>query len=139
MAGSPFFARIKTDVVAIMRAVPRGGLVTFLDIGRHLDVAPRHVAYILAQLDPEEAAMVPWFRAVSEEGIASTTKAGHDGRSQRECLAEEGHVIAEDGRILAIGQRLVAVATLESGVVPQTRPSDAPVAKRRPKAHRSRT
>lgn len=138
MAGSPFFARIKRDVVAIMRAVPSGRLVTFLDIGRHLDVAPRHVAYILARLDPEEAAMIPWFRAVSEEGIASAAKAGHDDRSQRGCLAEEGHVIAEDGRILGFGQRLVAVVALESGVAPQTRPPDAPVAKRRLKAHRSR-
>lgn len=55
MAGSPFFARIRRDVLAIARSVPSGKAVTFADIGRHLDVMPRHVAYILKML-PDPAA-----------------------------------------------------------------------------------
>ncbi|MCU0891915.1 MAG: MGMT family protein [Sandarakinorhabdus sp.] len=55
MAASPFYARIRADVLAIARAVPAGHAVTFSDIGRHLDVMPRHVAYILKML-PDPAA-----------------------------------------------------------------------------------
>lgn len=55
MAGSPFFARIKADVLAIARSVPAGQAITYADIGQHLDVMPRHVAYILKML-PDPAA-----------------------------------------------------------------------------------
>jgi hypothetical protein len=55
MAGSPFYARIRADVLAIARAVPAGHAITFADIGQHLDVMPRHVAYILKML-PDPAA-----------------------------------------------------------------------------------
>jgi len=55
MAGSPFYARIRGDVLAIARSVPPGQAITFADIGRQLDVMPRHVAYILKML-PDPAA-----------------------------------------------------------------------------------
>ncbi len=54
MAKSPFFARIKADVLMTVASIPEGGVVTFRDIGAHLDVMPRHVAYILKMLDAEE-------------------------------------------------------------------------------------
>jgi methylated-DNA-protein-cysteine methyltransferase related protein len=123
---SPFFARIKRDVRAIVAAVPHGRLVTFKDVGTHLDVMPRHVAYILARLDPAEAVGLPWFRAVPEDGRLATPKHAPDGQSQRELLAGEGHRIAPDGRILDLGQRVVAVADLPHNVPVQTRPADAP-------------
>lgn len=60
MAGSPFFARIRRDVLAIARAVPEGQAITYADIGHHLDVMPRHVAYILKMLpDPEAEGVDP--------------------------------------------------------------------------------
>lgn len=63
MSKSPFFARIRGDVVAILASVPAGQVVTFADIGAHLDVPARHVAYILSRrddpallgIDPERA------------------------------------------------------------------------------------
>jgi hypothetical protein len=64
MAGSPFYARIRADVLAILRAVPTGRAVTYADIGAHLDVPARHVAYILSQLADAEAAGVDPARAV---------------------------------------------------------------------------
>jgi methylated-DNA-protein-cysteine methyltransferase related protein len=131
MAGSPFFARIKGDVLTIMRAVPQGRLVTFQDVGRHLDVMPRHVAYILAQLGGDEQAMTPWFRAVAENGVVAARKTNDFGISQRELLAAEGHLIAPDGRILDLGHKLIAIALLDSGVAAQKRPADAPVARKR--------
>src|SRR5512137_2918602 len=99
MARSPFFARIKRDVLAILEAVPSGRLVTFTDVGAHLDVVPRHVAYILAQLDPLEAGAIPWHRAVAEAGTVAL-KADGLGRRQRDLLEAEGVAIAPDGRIL---------------------------------------
>lgn len=136
-AGSPFFARIKRDVLAIMASVPPGRLVTFKDIGAHLDVVPRHAAYILATLDPIEAGQVPWYRAVNEAGQLDRPKTDDTGASQRALLEAEGHVIAPDGRILDLAQRLVEVASLPHGIPVQRRPADAPKAparKRKPAA-----
>ncbi|PPD14266.1 MAG: hypothetical protein CTY25_13800 [Methylobacterium sp.] len=136
-AGSPFFARIKRDVLAIMASVPPGRLVTFRDIGAHLDVVPRHPAYILATLDPIEAGQVPWHRAVNEAGQLDRPKTDDTGASQRALLEAEGHLIAPDGRILDLAQRLVEVASLPHGIPVQRRPADAPKAparKRKPAA-----
>lgn len=70
MAKSPFFARIKADVLTIVASIPDGGVVTFRDIGAHLDVMPRHVAYILKMLDAEERAAFPAGRVVAKAADA---------------------------------------------------------------------
>ncbi|WPB86228.1 hypothetical protein [Sediminicoccus rosea] len=70
MAKSPFFARIKADVLTIVASIPEGGVVTFRDIGAHLDVMPRHVAYILKMLDAEERAAFPAGRVVAKAADA---------------------------------------------------------------------
>jgi methylated-DNA-protein-cysteine methyltransferase related protein len=126
MAKSPFFARIKADVLQIIMSVPRGRLVTFLDVGQHLDVAPRHVAYILAQLEGAEQASIPWFRAVADNGVLSQPKANDFGISQKALLEEESHFIAPDGRILDLARKLIVVEELQSGVPKQARPANAP-------------
>src|SRR5690242_4806224 len=106
---SPFFARIKRDVLAIVAAVPRGGLVTFRDIAGHLDISARQAAYILSMLDPIEAATVPWHRAVPEDGTLRTPKHDPNGVAQRTLLAAEGVTVAPDGRILGLAAVLVEV------------------------------
>lgn len=69
MAGSPFFARIRGDVLAILRAVPPGAAVSYADIGAWLDVPARHVAYILKMLpDPEAEGVDP------ERAVAATSR-----------------------------------------------------------------
>ncbi|UPY38134.1 MGMT family protein [Sediminicoccus sp. KRV36] len=70
MAKSPFFARIKADVLSIVANIPEGEVVTFRDIGAHLDVMPRHVAYILKMLDAEERAAFPAGRVVASDAAA---------------------------------------------------------------------
>jgi methylated-DNA-protein-cysteine methyltransferase-like protein len=129
--GSPFFARIKRDVLAIMDAVPPGRVVTFADIGAHLDVAPRHVAYILATLSDIEAATLPWHRAVAADGTLGVPKSGADGRPQRALLAAEGAAFDAAGRITDFVARQVAVAGLAHCVPQQARPAEAPQARRR--------
>lgn len=123
---SPFFARIKRDILVIMASVPEGKLVTFKDVGIHLDVAPRHIAYILAMLENDDMARSPWFRAVPEDGILKTPKSNAFGITQHDLLFGEGHMIAPDGRILDLGHKCVAVAVLAHGIVQQQRPADAP-------------
>ncbi|WP_237216070.1 MGMT family protein [Falsiroseomonas oryziterrae] len=124
---SPFFARIKGDVLAIVASVPAGRVVTYAAIGAHLDVMPRHVAYILAQLPGIEKATLPWHRAVAADGRLGVPKAGADGESQRALLATEGAAFDPDGRISDFVARQVEVAALPHGVPRQTRPADAPV------------
>lgn len=125
--GSPFFARIKGDVLRVVASVPAGRVVTYADIGGHLDVMPRHVAYILAQLSEMEKATLPWHRAVTAEGALGVPKAGADGTSQHALLVAEGAAFDPDGRVTDFVARQVEVAALPHGVPRQTRPADAPV------------
>jgi methylated-DNA-protein-cysteine methyltransferase-like protein len=124
MAKSPFYARIKRDVLTIVASVPEGRLVTFAAIGAHLDVMPRHVAYLLATLAEHERDAVPWHRAVASDGSLTTgaRRADHAGR-----LAREGIAI-RDGVAVDLEGRLTAIGDLGSGVPAQTRPPDAPPA-----------
>jgi methylated-DNA-protein-cysteine methyltransferase-like protein len=131
VAKSPFFARIKGDVLRIVASVPAGRVVTFADLGAYLDVAPRHVAYILAMLDPIESTTLPWHRAVAADGRLGAAKAGPDGAAQRALLAAEGAAFDPEGRITDFVARCVAVDALPHGVPKQRRPADAPVAPRR--------
>lgn len=125
-ANSPFFARIRSEVIAVMRAVPRGGLVSFADVGHHLDVAPRHVAYILANLGPVDDAAVPWHRAVPRDGWLKTLKVDGAGRTQVALLQSEGIVVESGQRIVNLAERLCSVRDLPHGVPQQGRPADAP-------------
>jgi methylated-DNA-protein-cysteine methyltransferase-like protein len=128
---SPFFARIKADVLRIVASVPAGRVVTFADVGAHLDVMPRHVAYILATLSDIETATLPWHRAVTAEGTLGVPKSGADGAPQRALLAAEGAAFDPDGRITDFVARRIEVASLPHGVAKQTRPAEAPPARRR--------
>lgn len=125
------FARIKGDVLRIVASVPSGRVVTFADVGAHVDVAPRHVAHILAVLDPIEAATLPSHRAVAADGRVGAPKPGPDGAPQRALLAAQGAAFDPDGRITDLAARGIAVDALPHGVPVQTRPADAPAARRK--------
>ncbi|MCZ8182860.1 MAG: MGMT family protein [Beijerinckiaceae bacterium] len=134
MAGSPFFVRIKTDVLAIVAAIPPDRVTTFAQIGRHLDVMPRHVAYILARLDPVEFDIYPWFRVIGQVGDIGIPKANHRGESQRQLLASEGHMFDAAGCLIGWAGAEIAIEALTCGVPQQKRPADAPAASRRSRA-----
>jgi alkylated DNA nucleotide flippase Atl1 len=125
-ANSPFFARIRSEVFAVMRAVPHGGLVSFADVGHHLDVASRHVAHILANLGPVDDAAVPWHRAVPGDGWLKTPKVDGAGRTQVALLESEGIVVESGQRIVNLAERLCSVRDLPHGLPQQRRPVDAP-------------
>jgi methylated-DNA-protein-cysteine methyltransferase related protein len=122
MPKSAAFIRIRADVLAIVRAIPAGRVATFKAIGAHLDVMPRHVAYILRMLSPEEKATIPWHRAVADTGVLDKPKFDGAGQSQADLLAAEGWLIDDQRTLTGFARRQVAIASLKSGVPRQTRP-----------------
>jgi len=114
--GSPHYARIRADVLAIAAHVPRGALVSFAAVGAHLDVMPRHVAYILAMLDGPDRDRLPWHRLVPRDGRVAKA-------AQRDLLEAEGFAFHEDGRIAGFPAQLVDVDRLKHGVPAQRRPA----------------
>jgi methylated-DNA-protein-cysteine methyltransferase related protein len=129
MAGSPFYARIKGDVLTIIAAIPKGKVCTFRSIGVHLDVVPRHVAYILSTLEPLEKVQYPWHRVVGYDGNLGKPKSAETGESQSDLLALDGVLVVDNSIAASFAERFVECARLESGVKKQTRPIDAPLAK----------
>ena len=94
MAGSAAYARIKSDVMAIAVRIPPGRVATHKQIGVHLKVMPRHVAYILATLDDADRETVPWWRVVADGG-AIGRHLRRDEQLQR--LRAEGIVLSPVG------------------------------------------
>jgi methylated-DNA-protein-cysteine methyltransferase related protein len=117
------FIRIKAQVLQIVAAIPYAKLTTFRSIGEHLDVVPRHVAYILTMLTTDEKMDYPWFRVVSDDASLGVLKHGADGRSQAELLIEEGLVVSSNTVQNFFDQAFIPASALESGVPQQIRPS----------------
>ena len=104
MAGSAAYARIKTDVLAIVALIPRGRVATHKHIGRHLKVMPRHVATILATLDDADRAAVPWWRVVADGG-AIGRHVRRDDQMQR--LRADGVVLSPVGIVQDLAERWI--------------------------------
>lgn len=134
MPTSPFYARIKAQVLQLTAAVPVGRVCTFQSMGEYLDVMPRHVAYVLSQLDADEQQRVPWYRVVAADGSLGTPKQSRDGTSQAELLRAEGVSVRGNRVEPDFAAVCIAAEQLPSGLARQTRPADAPVptSRRRP-------
>lgn len=96
MARSPHYARIRLQVLDVVERVPPGRVTTYAEIADELAVVPRHVAYLLATLAPDERAELPWHRVVGADGALA---GGERGAEQRARLAEEGVVVGARGRV----------------------------------------
>jgi methylated-DNA-protein-cysteine methyltransferase-like protein len=131
MAKSPFFERIKGDVLKIVAVIPEGKVTTYASIGEHLDVVPRHVAYILPMLSPPERLQVPWFRVVGGDGGLGKVKRAESGQTQADLLRSEGLLVIGNSLAHCLDRVLVSASGLNSGVSKQVRPPDAPPAKAR--------
>jgi methylated-DNA-protein-cysteine methyltransferase related protein len=129
MPKSPFFSRIKGDVLKIVSSIPLGKISTFHSIGAHLDVVPRHVAYILSTLEPLEKIQYPWYRVVGDKGDLGKLKRSELGEPQSELLRAEGILVSKN----SVGDRFAAVFIaadqLNSGIKKQSRPANAPLTK----------
>ncbi len=120
MPTSPAFIRIKANVLKIVVAIPARKLCTFHSIGEHLDVMPRHVAYILSQLSAEEKMLYPWYRVVADHGRLATIKYHADGRSQADCIRDEGLIVRANA-VAQFEKCFVAAAEVKSGAAKQVR------------------
>jgi alkylated DNA nucleotide flippase Atl1 len=122
MAKSPAFARIKSDVLAIVAAIPKGGIASAADLGRQIDVPARHVAFILTTLDEGERAVTPWWRVVADGGAIGRHKRRED---QIAGLRRDGVTVSAAGVVADFAaRRVTSFKAAPSGV---TRRPDAPV------------
>ncbi|HAB17855.1 MAG TPA: MGMT family protein [Verrucomicrobiota bacterium] len=103
-ARSLAFARIRAEVMAATCKIPPGRITTYATIASHLEITPRHVAFVLAALKQPEADMIPWHRVVAQGGeLRSGSEVGL--RCQRQRLGAEGIRVA--GRQVADFDRLL--------------------------------
>lgn len=122
MAKSAAFARIKSQVLAMVASIPEGRVSTYRSLGEHIDVMPRHVAYILTTLEEAEKAVLPWYRVVAEAGVLSAPSSGR-AQTQRERLRQEGVEFASDRKLAQFAKVFIAAADLDSGIPQQSRPA----------------
>jgi methylated-DNA-protein-cysteine methyltransferase-like protein len=106
MARSARALRLKSQVLAVVAAIPEGRVSTYGAIGQHLKVTARQVAYVLARLTAQEAERLPWFRVVAANGVVSSIKVRGVGRRQIARLRTEGIAVTprhkvEDFQVLA--------------------------------------
>lgn len=118
-------------MLAIVDAIPPGRVTTHRSIGEHLDVMPRHVAYILSQLDEASKRVHPWHRVVSADGSLGVQKRAPDGATQAALLRAEGVPVASNSLAPHLGAAFVAAGDLDHGILAQTRPAGAASAGRR--------
>jgi methylated-DNA-protein-cysteine methyltransferase related protein len=115
MPKSAAFIRIKSQVLKMTSSIPTGRICTYGSIGLHLDVMPRHVAYILTMLSPEEKDGIPWQRVVADGGAISAPKTAK-AAEQIEYLATEGIEVNKAKKIIDFEAVFIAAADLDSGI-----------------------
>jgi methylated-DNA-protein-cysteine methyltransferase related protein len=99
MPKSTAFIQIKAGAIEITANIPVGHVTTYSAIGQHLNVMPRHVAYILTMLNLEEKLELPWYRVVAEKGAISLGKLTTRHHTQIDYLQQEGIQITTKNRI----------------------------------------
>jgi methylated-DNA-protein-cysteine methyltransferase related protein len=114
------FARIKIQVLTMTSHIPVGRVSTYRSLGEHIDVMPRHVAYILTMLSMEEKDQIPWYRVVSDSGAISAPKTAK-AIEQIENLATEGIQIDRAKKIADFDRVFIAAIDLDSGIDRQSR------------------
>jgi methylated-DNA-protein-cysteine methyltransferase related protein len=98
MAKTPM-SHVRSRVLAVVAAIPEGRVTTYGSIGRRVHVGARQVAFILASLTAEEAAILPWFRVVGVSGVVSSTKRGAVGRRQIARLRADGVTVSSRNKV----------------------------------------
>ena len=109
--GSAAFVRIKSEVLALVQCVPHGYVSTFASLGTLLNVMPRHVAYILANLDDAERQNVPWHRIVAHDGALINNPAKRT--AQAALLLNDGLKI-NNGVVCDLSAHFVSAADLKT-------------------------
>jgi methylated-DNA-protein-cysteine methyltransferase-like protein len=135
MAKSEAFARIKAQVLRIVATIPKSKITTYQSIGEHLAVMPRHVDYILSQLDDNAKMDVPWYCVVSADGSLGVPKRDPNGDSQAQLLQQEGINVVGDVVRPPLEAVFLPAAALPHGISRQERPEVTGTAKRKVRGH----
>jgi methylated-DNA-protein-cysteine methyltransferase related protein len=89
-------ARLRERIFAVVRAVPRGGVVSYGDVARSCGTIPVVVGKALAH-SPDG---LPWQRVIGQDGTLRTARRGAEfAARQRALLEAEGVAFGDDGRI----------------------------------------
>ena len=98
---SAAYAKMRNALLAAVRRIPKGRVVEAKRLAESLNIPARHVAYMLAQLAPDEKEFVPWHRVAPTGGDFGKPSA----RTKRHI--EQLNLLADEGLPLADGRRLV--------------------------------
>ena len=96
---SKAFARIRAEVIRLVALIPPGKFTTYGSIAVHMNVTPRHVAFVMARLSEEESSRLPWHRVVSADARLSPKMDADLRQLQRSRLEGEGICIDSRGCI----------------------------------------
>jgi DNA transformation protein and related proteins len=127
MSKSPAFARLADDVQRIVRAVPRGRLITLDAVGAALNIPVRHVAFIASHWMKQDDTVTPWHRLVKRDGTLVSKQANAPAT-----LSKEGVMIV-NGIAQDLASRAVDATALNvSGLTPKRPAAYAPGANGEP-------
>lgn len=80
---------MRAEVLRLLALIPPGKFTTYGSIAVHMNVQPRHVAFILARLTPGESDSLPWHRVVSADArLSPNMEPGLRARQQALLQAE---------------------------------------------------
>lgn len=118
-AGGGTAANIKARVLAALKLVPAGRVVTHDTLAVAVKVAPPAVATVLKSMSDDERQACPWHRAVAKGGAIGW---GSLREQQFALLIREGVPVSPAG----IVQDLARIAITDATRAPQPEPPAAP-------------
>jgi methylated-DNA-protein-cysteine methyltransferase related protein len=96
---STAFVRIRAEVLRLVALIPSGKFTTYGMIATHMNVSPRHVAFVMARLTEEESTALPWHRVVGANARISPNMPEEIVTVQRQRLLSEGMKVDAKGCI----------------------------------------
>jgi len=97
MAKSAAYSRMRKALLALVGQIPPGQVCELPALARALNIPPRHAAYIMSTLTPDEASLAAWYRVVPAGGRFTPAKR-ESPRIERQIRRLEGEGICLDGR-----------------------------------------
>ncbi len=94
----------KSKLLASLRKVPPGRVVTYDTLAAALSILPRHVETLLGHLSEDEREMVPWHRAVAKGGAIGWGLL-RDAKFQK--LVREGVAVSPAGIVQDMARSVV--------------------------------
>jgi DNA transformation protein and related proteins len=118
LAKSPAFARLTSDIISIVNAVPRGRVITLDEIAAAIDVPVRHVAFIASQENKNADATTPWHRLIKRDGTIVIKSDKTRALLSKEKIKIMGDVVAD------FQKKCVAFKDLGISIATPTRPPE---------------